>query len=261
MLKGEEMLPAGLGHNQPPEVPLADRLKEEHAEALAMVDAIAAKATAAPTEIETEDQKAALTDIAAEAAKHRKVVDGTRIAVKAPFKKAVDDIDGFFRGPIDRLERIDKALMQRVTAFDRAKVAREREAARRKEEEARKAEEAARQEAQQAATAGRLDDAMAALEDAADAGAAARSVATAAPNTADSTRVTTAGGVVASAQTEWTFEVTDRTAVDLNALRDFIAPDDVDAALKRFVKINKGTRQIAGVRIFEDVITRRRRGG
>lgn len=253
-----ELALAGIGHNQPPEITLADRLKEDHAATLAQIDEIAAKANKSPSTIEDDTAKAAATDIAAEAGKLFKAIDEARKTVKRPYKEAVDAIDFFFRDPLARLDRIDKGLMGRVSAFDRAQLAKARAAQQAAEDEARRKAVAARLEAEEAAKAGRVEDAVASLEDAAHAEAAVDS-APAAPSAAESTRIMTAGGVTASASTEWTFEVTDRAALDLNALRDFIAPVDVDAALKRFVKINKGARQIAGVRFYEDVVTRRRR--
>lgn len=247
----------GAGHNNPPANPLLDRLKEDHVADLAAIDAIAEKANASPATIETDDAKAAAMDIAAEAAKLWKANDETRKKEKQPYKEGADTVDGFWRDPLARLDRIDRALMARVTAYDNAQLAKARAAQRAAEAEARRKAEEARKEAEQAAQSGRLEDALASLEDAAEAEAKAPIEA---PKAADVTRVTTASGVTASAQTEWTFEVTDRAAIDLNALRDFIAPEDVDAALKRFVKINKGTRAVAGVRFFETAVTRRRRG-
>jgi len=252
-------VPAGIGHNQPPGPTLADILKERFGPAFELAEKIANEANGHPQKIADPAAKEAAIETAAKAAKLFKEVDNTRKEVKAPFKEAVDAIDGHCRDPLARLKRIDEVLMSRVTAYDRAVIAQQREAERLAQEEARRREEAAREEAEQAAKAGRMEDAIAALDDA-NAAATDRAMTIAeAPTAADATRVQTAGGTMASAGTEWTFEVTDRAKIDLNMLRDFIAPDDVDAALKRFVKINKGTKEIPGVRVFEDVKTRRRR--
>lgn len=251
--------PAGLGHNQPPEVTLADRLKEAHAATFAKLEALAELANGAPKEVATDQQAADIAQIAADAGDLRRDLDEIRKAEKEPFLTGGREVDGLFREPIERAERIDKALMGRVTNYNKAKAARELAAQQERERSEREAADTARKAAEEAAAAGRTEDAMAELETAVHHEDKADDIAQAAPSVADTTRIHTEGGVTVSTKKEWTFEITDTTKIDLNALRDFIKPDAIEAALRAFVKINKGTRQIAGVRIFEDMKATRRR--
>ena len=71
-------------------------------------------------------------------------------------------------------------------------------------------------------------------------------------STADTVR-TKVGGVIASATTKWDFEITDYDAIDLNKLRPFLIRADVEKAVRSFVRIQKGSAVIPGVRVFEDV--------
>lgn len=70
---------------------------------------------------------------------------------------------------------------------------------------------------------------------------------------ADMARTRSSGpkGGIATLVTSWDFEVTDYPKVDLEALRPFLKRDDVEKAIRTFVRINKGSSQIEGVRIFE----------
>lgn len=250
----------GIGGNSPPEVTLVDRLKEGHAAIIAELADLAELANGAPKEITSDQQAADVTQIAADAGDLRKKLDDTRKEEKEPFLTAGREVDGFFREPIERADRIDKVLMGRVTAYNKAKALRERLAREEAERIQREAADAARKAAEEAAAAGRTEDAMADLEAAVHAEDAADEIAqTPAPSLADSTRIQTESGLTVSTHTEWKFEITDNAKVDLEALRPFIKPDAIDAALRAFVRINKGTRQIAGVRIFEDMKATRRR--
>jgi hypothetical protein len=250
---------AGIGHNRPPETTLTDRLREAHTATLNELEIIAELANGAPKEITTDQQAADIVQIAADAGDFRRKLDDTRKKEKDPFLNAGREVDNFFREPLERADRIDKALMQRVTVYNRAKAEHERRVREESERQARDAAETARRQAEEAAAAGRTEDAMADLEAAVHAHDKANEIAQVAPSVADTTRIRTEGGVTVSTKTEWAFEITDAAKIDLEALRPFIKPDHIDAAVRAFVKINKGTRQIAGVRIFEDMKATRRR--
>lgn len=250
---------AGPGHNMPPEVTLADRLQEAHAAVIANLDTLAELANGAPKDIADDRQAADVADLAARAGDLRKKLDAIRKKEKDPFLTAEREVDGFFRDPIARADRIDKALMQRVTAYTRAKAEKERFEREETARKAREAEEAARRQAEEAMSAGRTEDAMADIEDAQDAARQAAEVAAAPVSASEATRIHTDGGMTVTPKTEWAFEIVDPAKVDLEALRPFIKPDAIEAAVRAFVRINKGTRQIAGVRIFEDMKATRRR--
>jgi hypothetical protein len=249
--------PAGPGHNRPPEPTLPERLAETYAAALTDLDALAATANKLPKEATTDEERDACAEGAADAATQRRALDAARIAEKAPFLKGEREVDGFFRDPLARADRIEKALTQRVTIYNRAKKKREDDARAESERQAR--EEAAEKQrlAEEAMAAGRTEDAMADLADAAKASDVADDIAQAPPIEPEPVR--TATGVTITPATKWTFEITDLAKVDLEALRPFIKPDAIEAAIRAFVRINKGGRQITGVRIFEDDTAKIRR--
>lgn len=242
--------PAGLGHNQPPEPTLPERLADTHSAALIDVDALAEKANNLPKEVATDADRDKIADVAADAGKHWKALDGFRIAEKAPFLKAERDVDTFFREPLARTERIEKALTQRVTLYNRAQKKKADDARIEEERKQRAIAAAAAKAAEEAAAAGRVEDAMADVEFAHEAAAKAEEIA-AAP-IAEPEPVKTAGGTTIGTNVKWMFEITDLSKIDLEALRPFIKPEALEAAIRAFVRINKGGRQIAGVRIFED---------
>lgn len=246
----------GIGGNNPPEVTIVDRLKEAYAKQFAEVDDIAELANGAPKELENEDQVAAVTDIAASAGAARKTLDDARKIEKDPFLQGGRDVDNTFRDPIDRCERIDKALMGRVTAFRRKQAEAERSAREQAEREAREAAAAAQKAAEEAMKAGRTDDAMADLADATHANDLADEIAQT-PSIAEPSRIQTASGLTAGTRTEWAFEITDYDAIPLDKLRALIKRDAIEAAIRQAVR--NGTRDLTGVRIFEDVKATRRR--
>lgn len=239
----------GIGGNNPPEITLADQLREKHAPALAKLDTLAERANKAPKEITSDEDVAALSDIAADARDERKTLDAIRTAEKDPFLKGGREVDGFFRDPIERATRIETVLTQRVTDYRREQKRKADEARAKHEREEREAAEEARRQAEKAMKSGRTEDAMAALEDAQHSEETAQTIAEAEPIKPELVR--TAAGVTAGTKTEWKFEIVDFEAIPLNTLRHLIKRDAIDAALRQFVK--NGNREIAGVRIFEDI--------
>lgn len=247
----------GIGGNNPPEVTLADRLKEDHGATIAALAELAELANGAPKDLADDKQVGDVTQIAADAGDLRKKLEDIRKAEKEPFLTAGREVDGFFRDPIERAERIDKGLMARVTAYNKAKANRERLAREETERKAREEAEEARRQADEAAAAGRTDDALADLEAAVHAEDKADEIAQAAPTAAETTRIHTDSGLTVSTKTEWTFEIEDYSAIPLDPLRALIKRDAIEAALRQFVR--NGNRNLAGVRIFEDMKATRRR--
>lgn len=187
-----------------------------------------------------------------EAAALSRHADDVRKREKQPFLDAGRDVDSFFKVHLDRLERIRNAFQAVATDYQRKVAA---EARRKAEEEARRAreEEAARIEAARKAEAenrGKHAENHAAKADAAaDRAHAAEAVANA--SAADLTRQRTESGILATAKTEWAFEIVDINELDLNALRLLIKRDAIEAAIRQAIK--NGVRQLPGVRIFEEV--------
>ena len=247
---------ASLGHNQPPEPTLAERLAEVTAPLLAELDALADLANKAPKEVTTEQDVVDVTKIAADAGAMRKLLDTTRTREKEPFLQGGRDVDNHFRQPIERADKIDKALMARVTAFRRKQAADAAAARAEAERKVREEAEVARREAEAAAQAGRTEDAMAALEEAVHADDRADDIAQA-EAVDPAPKLQHESGLTAGVATEWKFEIVDYDAIPLDKLRALIKRDAIEAALRQFVK--NGNRELAGVRIFEDIKATRRR--
>lgn len=200
--------------------PLADRLQIDH-EALAA--SVAEAATLVPGDV-----RAIVTDEEAgeyaETAKAIKAVvarvETARKTEKAAILEAGRTVDGFFSRMSDQLAPLVNKLVAAINAFQRAKLDAERKAA--AEEAARLAKEAA------------LFDEPA-------------PVPVAAPVVREAARITSFSGVKATASTKWKGEV-----VKLDDLpRQYMMANQaaIDAAIKG------GTREIPGVRIYEDVRT------
>ncbi len=244
--------PPPLGHNNPPEPTLVERLAANHDEALRTVEAIAARANSAPEKIESDLVLASVGEVAAEAARAWKELDAERSREKEPFLKAGREVDAFFKPALDRLDRIKRALTDRVNVYQRAKAAEARRRQQEAEAEARRKAEEARRQAEEAAKHGRADDALAALEDAAAAEREAREAVAATPTAAESTRLRTASGTTITTRTTMAFEVEDYDAIPLDKLRPYLDRAAIDKALRAYLKVAKGSAKLPGVRFFEE---------
>jgi hypothetical protein len=238
----------GIGHNNPPSA--VDILADKHAVLLREVEALAARANAAPLSIRNDGDLGTVADIVRTSRTLAKSLDTARVAEKEPHLTAGREIDGFFKATTERLDRVTKALEARATEYQRAKAAEER---RRREEEARRAreeEERQRQIAARATEEGRRAAAAKAADKADEAADRTRAAEAAAQASAvDLTRVRTETGTVVTTRTTWEFEVTDLAAVPLEIIRPYLPRADVEKAIRTFVRM--GGRQLAGVRIFE----------
>lgn len=239
------------GDNNPP--PIRDILAEKHGHAIQDLEAIATRANAAPKEIKDDADLVAVSTIVSDARALVKKLDSARTAEKEPYLSGGREVDGYFREQTDRLDRIVNALTMRATEYQRAKAAEARRLAEEKEraerEEADRQRRIADEEAARSrpiAAAKHEAKAEAAEDRAAEAAAKAQTAA------ADTTRVR-AAGVTVSARTEWTFEITDWNRIDLNALRPHFKREDVEKAIRQYVRNNKGSAPLAGVRVYEDV--------
>lgn len=242
---------AGIGHNQPPEATIPERLADTYGEATQQADMIAARANEAPRQIIDDEWLKKAGDIGADALKLWKTIEAARNAEKAPYLAAERQVDGFFKPTLERLDRIKRAMLDRAGAYNRAKADAERRV---REEEARRQREAAdlaRQEAEQAAAAGRMDDAMADLAGAQVAAAAASEAAAAATApAADLTRTRSGAGTLITTRTVWAFEVTDFDAIPIDRLKPYLKREHVEQAIRLAVK--QGVRDLPGVRIFQE---------
>lgn len=232
-------------------------------------------ALALPEEITDKDSHDKTVDLIATMKTAANKIEAIRIAEKDPFLRAERAVDGFFNPILDIL--IDKRkgyvgkLTMRVTAYlqrkaaaeraaaeERARVERERAAAIRREQEIAEARAA---EARRAATKATREAEAARLSEQAQEVENRAAVLTeaAASKPADS-KARTDKGSLSGLKTDWTFEVEDYTAIDLNLLRAYIGDEAINKALKAFVKINKDRITVPGVRFFETESAQIRRG-
>lgn len=227
----------GAKHNNPP---LLDRLGIEYASISDEIEALAARANAAPKKIVDDAGAQIVKDLNREANAFWKRVDGLRKDEKEPHLQATRDVDGFFKPFLDRSIKIKEFFQGVADQHERERRAEEQ---RKRDEDARKLrEEAARQReiAARAEAAARPTQATKAETKAEDLAERAE-------------RMEVAPVVLDGAKTEWTFEITDYDSIDLAKLRPYLKREEVEKAIRQHVRIHKGNSAIAGVRIFEDV--------
>ena len=240
----------GIGGNLPPtdaEI-LKAKLEESNKDILDRAAALVEAADRAPATIEDDETKIKITDFLGSIAKCEKALEGKRVSEKEPYLTLGRVVDGFFKNHTDAL---NKARAKVKPALD-ARLLWERE-----QERKRLAEEAAERK--------RLADEQAARAAAAEAAKqpikAEETMTTAIQTEAQANRleeksqgrigVTARGndGASASLRTVWKGELTDRAALDLEALRQHLPADAIQQAINSFIRA--GGRELRGVRIWE----------
>lgn len=220
--------------------PIKDLLRESYADILNRADDLNAASLRAPTSITDDETQGKVGDLIKMMGACIKKTEVARVSEKEPFLQAGREVDGFFKGVTDPLEKGKRNLESRVTTYLRAKADEERR--RREEEEARAREEADRLAAQ-AATTKQLDAAIEAETVAREASKAAEA------KPAEMARTRGELGSVSTLRTSWEFEVIDYADVPLDVLRPYIARSDIEKAIRGAVR--SGIRELKGVRIFE----------
>lgn len=242
----------GIGHNA---APLKDMLAVSYADLLKEIDEAAAAAGRAPATIESDEISGKVADLVSDIRKLKKAAEAGHDAEKAPFLSAGRDVDDFFRGPCANADGAIKGLLAKQAVYLDAKDRLAREEARKAEEAARSAADEKLREAERAQNEGNFDGADSLLAAATIAEEVAETASlTLAAKPADLTRIHSRGGSVTSLRREWTFAVENRDVIDLEAIRPYLAPADVDKAIRGFVKAGK--RELKGVRIFEQAKAR-----
>lgn len=206
----------------------------------------------APPVLEDDEDLEVIRLLSAKARGAYKRCEELRDETKRPHLEAGRTIDAFFKALSARMEKANTALMMRATLYlDKKRAAEE---ARRRAEEARQRQEAERKsrEAEEAASAGEAERAARAAAAAAEAESRAHQAAEPVKAT-DLARTQTAGGT-ATLSERWMFEITDFSALDLNALRPYLGRADIEKAIRALVRA--GRRQLAGVRIFQETKAR-----
>jgi hypothetical protein len=247
---------AALGGNNPP---IHERLAMEIADTyrleLDKVEPIATAANKAPEKIESDDDLKAWTGIYLDADKLFKSLDASRLNEKRPLEAMLKTV---FGPTLERLERITRHARKISDDYNRAKLKKEREEREAAEKLVREAADRAKQDAAVAAEFGDTDSMIDHAQAAASNEAEAARISADAPSIADVARVSTDAGM-STAKGEWKFEIPDYSVIDLVALRPFLDPKDIDKAVRKAVRIQKGATKIYGVRVFEDVATQFRR--
>ena len=255
---------AGLGHNNPPEPTLAERLAINHKPTMDKVEALAKKANevkALVVKAEAPDENgviAGLTDeivekmieVGKEATKLDSAVDKERTDTTKPLRDDVETINGFFKVMLGRTEKIKTAFATKVGAYAEAKKAEERRQA---AERARVAEEEAAAKLKEAQDASHSVMSDVLLNEAAKAEEEAQMAANAAVKAGTGPVRTDAGTV--SQSTKFSFEILDSDKIPLDLLRPYIKLADFEKFVRAYVATHKDKKPLAGVRIFPDTKT------
>lgn len=212
----------------------------------------------------TKENAGMLSDQIAQIAEHSTAADALRAAAVKPVLAAQRQINGWFdNNCFDELDvaksttAAKQVLTARLTIYERAKVAEELRL--RQEVERLAREEAARlaREAEEAAavleTASDLDAAIAA-EDLAQAARTVALKALEAATVSTATLSTVRGdfGSSSSLRKNWKGRITDRKALNLNALADYISQDAIDKAINAHARQHEDKKPIAGVLFWDD---------
>lgn len=247
-----------IGGNKPPKVHelFASELTETYSIELARTEPIAQRANTAPEKIESDEDLKAWTAIYLDADRLYRQLDEARLIEKRPMEAVLKTV---FGPTLDRLERITSHARKLSDAYNREKVKKEREAREAEQRRAREAAEKAKQDAQIAAEFGDADAVVEHAQAAAANEAEAARITSEAPKAADVARVRADDGALSTAKTEFKFEIADYSKVDLNAIRQFFTPKEINTAVGKVVRLQKGATKIDGVRVYEDVATQFRR--
>lgn len=250
---GGDGRPVTRADNNPPSLValLIEQLLDVYRLEFAKVEPIRSLANLTEKKIETDEQLATWTAIYNQARELFRTLDEARKNENRPLEQAVNET---FKRHTDALERITQWVKGAADVYNREKLRKQR--AQEEAERARLAEieRKAREDAEIAAefgdTAGAIEHVTKAVE------VQQQAAQTAAPaKAADVARVRSESGL-ASAASVWKFSVEDYALVDLNALRGMISPTEIDKAIGRIVKVQRGATKIAGVKVYEDVATK-----
>ena len=239
---------ADVGHNRE----LKDLLEERHQLLTDRVAELIAACARAPERIDDDATQGKVGDLYKLLSAAHKKGEASRTDEKEPFLMGGRIVDSWFKeNVVTPLERWMAVLKRRSDLYINAKVEAERK---RRADEARAAQEEADrklEEARKAEEAARPKVAERKLEQAVQAQAVADQAADIAAAKPAEMAQTRGEHSMLTVQMRWTHEVSAWDELDLNTLREFISRDDIEKAIRAFVRLHKGTRQLQGVRIFE----------
>ena len=246
-----------IGDNMvPPDAnPLTERLAEKYRPQLERRDALLKSVDDVPEKITDEATCQRTMVFEAKVKALIKLVDESiRVAEKEPFLNGGRQVDNWFGAITDPLENVEKKLGERILAYQVKKAADEKKKREEAEAKARREAEEAAEKARKAAEKVRgeksMEKALAAEEAAKEAQAKADAAAEAAQaKTSDLARVRdTTYGVTGSFKMEWTGQITDLEALDLNRLRPYISYAELEKAVVKYAKQTNG-QALAGAEI------------
>lgn len=246
---------AGIGHNNPPEPTIEERLAIEHADLIAQVQQVADKANAVKLVVDdkgltTDEDLVPMVEVGKAASKLSKLLGQTTLSTTKPLRDEVERIREFFKVLETRVSRISTAFSMKVDEYETAKRQREqREAA----ERARIAQAEAEKKLQEAEAQEHSVMADVVMNEAALLEREAQVAAHAAVTAGTGPTRTEAGTV--SQSKKWAFQIDDATKIPLNELRPYIKIADLEKFVRAYVAANRDTRPLAGVRVFQDTKT------
>jgi hypothetical protein len=237
-----------IGDNKPP---LKARLEMHYTDLKKRAAELLEAFARAPAEIGDDATLGKIGDLYRLMATCTNKAEALRKDEKEPFILDGKTVDAFFKDISDPIDRAMQALKGRSTLYSNAKITAERK--RLADEEAARRAEAARalEAAQKAADAGRAKTADKHLAKAEQATAAAEQAQEAAQVPSAAFARTRGEHATVTTQTRWTHEVTDWGAIPLEMLRPFLSRDEIEKAIRNFVRQNKDAVPLAGVRIFQ----------
>ncbi len=277
--------PAGIGDNssralldtyREQNASLPAFLATEHGPLIQMLDDLRAECESAPALVDSDDLEKSATDLGGKLAKARKQIRDSRKTVKDAISPGVKIADDFFSKLEDPVDLALRSVERRVNAWkDTKKLA--ADAARREEErkaaEAKRLADEAAQRARQAEEEARRlhEDASATAEQKSAAWYAAQDASKeviqthVAAKTAAAELSTPVGKVTTVAVGEsgaksvqranWTGDIVDLVELDVVTLLPYITRAALDSAVRAFAIDTKGTKPLAGARIYERTAT------
>lgn len=230
---------------------LIEQLLDVYGLEFAKVDPIRERANATEQKIDSDELLAKWTAIYTDANALFKSLDEARKNEKRPFEKAVNDT---FEPKTAPLVKIMEWTRRAADTYNRDKLQKQRAAEAAERERLAALERKAQEDAQIAVEFGDVAGAIASASAIAEVRQQA-DVQAAPAKPAEVARVRVEGGGVSTAQSVWRFSIEDYTKVDLNAIRHMIPPAEIDKAVAKIVKLQKGATKIDGVKVYEDVGT------
>ena len=252
-----------IGHNNPPAT-LAERLALDHKSLLDRMEMIAARANGTPKEFATDADVSTATTLVADILELKDKFDEAHKSEKEPFLSGGRAVDTFFgsaatrelSGPRGRLKRMLDAIQTRADAYAKKKADEARRIREAEEARIRDAAAAAAKAAEQAAAAGRTEDAVADLR---DVQAAEDQLVDVQSQPIVVAPVVTESGAKAAGKTEWDYEVQDWDLIPLDKLRPYLKREEIEKAMRAYLKHAQATAKLTGVRFFERDVMKFRR--